>query len=100
MLPVHAASPTAAQRLAEIRAESHICGWRQAPARGRTKRMDIGAGGTRSNGDRARPQASSGSSRSRLLGLPVPLPQFFATASVPCPYVPGRAERKLIVELA
>ena len=27
-------------------------------------------------------------------------PQFFATASVPCPYVPGRAERKLIVELA
>jgi arginine-tRNA-protein transferase len=30
----------------------------------------------------------------------VPLPQFFATAAVPCPYVPGRAERKLIVELA
>lgn len=26
--------------------------------------------------------------------------QFFATAPVPCPYVPGRAERKLIVELA
>ena len=34
------------------------------------------------------------------LGLPAPLPQFFATASVPCPYIPGRAERKLIVELA
>jgi arginine-tRNA-protein transferase len=29
-----------------------------------------------------------------------PLQQFFATASVPCPYVPGRAERKLVVELA
>ena len=28
-----------------------------------------------------------------------PSHQFFATASVPCPYVPGRAERKLIVEL-
>ncbi|HKS89216.1 MAG TPA: arginyltransferase [Stellaceae bacterium] len=26
--------------------------------------------------------------------------QFFATAAVPCPYLPGRAERKLIVELA
>ena len=62
--------------------------------------MDIGAGGTRSSGDRARPQNSSGSLRRRPLGLPVPLPQFFATASVPCPYVPGRAERKLIVELA
>ena len=62
--------------------------------------MDIGAGGTRSNADRARPQASPGSSRGRLLGLPSPLPQFFATASVPCPYIPGRAERKLIVELA
>ena len=30
----------------------------------------------------------------------VPFRQFFATAAVPCPYVPGRAERKLIVELA
>jgi arginine-tRNA-protein transferase len=28
-----------------------------------------------------------------------PLRQFFATAAVPCPYLPGRAERKLIVEL-
>src|SRR5207244_10800605 len=28
-----------------------------------------------------------------------PFHQFFATAAVPCPYVPGRAERKLIVEL-
>ncbi len=62
--------------------------------------MDIGAGGTRSSADRTRPQASSGASRARPFGLPVPLPQFYATASVPCPYVPGRAERKLIVELA
>jgi arginyl-tRNA--protein-N-Asp/Glu arginylyltransferase len=62
--------------------------------------MDIGAGGTRSSGNRARPQVSSGSARAKPLGLPAPLPQFFATASVPCPYVPGRAERKLIVELA
>ena len=30
----------------------------------------------------------------------MPLRQFFATAAVPCPYLPGRAERKLIVELA
>ncbi len=33
-------------------------------------------------------------------GLAAPLQQFFATAPVVCPYVPGRAERKLIVELA
>ena len=108
MLPVHAAAPAAArrltkrltERLAKTPAESHIRGWRQSSARGRAERMDIGSGGTRSNGDRARPQASPGSSRARLPGLPVPLPQFFATAAVPCPYVPGRAERKLIVELA
>jgi leucyl-tRNA---protein transferase len=30
----------------------------------------------------------------------IPLQQFFATAPVPCPYLPGRAERKLIVELS
>jgi arginyl-tRNA--protein-N-Asp/Glu arginylyltransferase len=30
----------------------------------------------------------------------VPFRQFFATAAVPCPYIDGRAERKLIVELA
>src|SRR5712671_162043 len=29
----------------------------------------------------------------------VPFQHFFATAAVPCPYVPGRDERKLIVEL-
>ncbi len=29
----------------------------------------------------------------------LPLHQFFATAPVPCPYISGRAERKMIVEL-
>jgi leucyl-tRNA---protein transferase len=33
-------------------------------------------------------------------GLVAPFEQFFATTPVPCPYVAGRAERKLIVELA
>jgi arginine-tRNA-protein transferase len=32
-------------------------------------------------------------------GIVAPLRQFFATSPVPCPYVPGRAEHKLIVEL-
>ena len=32
--------------------------------------------------------------------LAIPFRQFFATAAVPCPYVPGRDERKLIVELS
>jgi arginyl-tRNA--protein-N-Asp/Glu arginylyltransferase len=32
--------------------------------------------------------------------LVIPFQEFFATAAVPCPYVPGRDERKLIVELA
>src|SRR6185312_5529251 len=75
--------------------------------------MDIGPGGTRSNvsranGNRVRPQEPSRQSPLPTRAAPlaaaiqsqVPLPQFFATASVPCPYVPGRAERKLIVELA
>jgi arginyl-tRNA--protein-N-Asp/Glu arginylyltransferase len=62
--------------------------------------MDIDAGGTRSNGDRARSQGSPASSRGRPLALAAPLPPFFATAAVPCPYLPGRAERKLIVELS
>ncbi len=56
--------------------------------------MDIGAGKTRPKADvpglPARPAGEA-------LG---PFHQFFATASVPCPYLPGRAERKLIVELA
>jgi arginyl-tRNA--protein-N-Asp/Glu arginylyltransferase len=33
-------------------------------------------------------------------GLLAPLHQFFATSPVACPYIPGLAERKLIVELA
>ncbi len=32
-------------------------------------------------------------------GLAAPFRQFFASAAVPCPYLPGRSERKLIVEL-
>jgi len=32
-------------------------------------------------------------------GPVAPFRQFFATSPVSCPYVPGRAERKLIVEL-
>jgi arginine-tRNA-protein transferase len=62
--------------------------------------MDIRSGGTRSGPDRPRPDATSTGTNRRSpprLGL---LPrQFFATASVPCPYVPGRAERKLVLEL-
>ncbi len=37
--------------------------------------------------------------RRRGRRLAAPLHQFFATSPVACPYVPGRAERKLIVEL-
>jgi leucyl-tRNA---protein transferase len=63
--------------------------------------MDIGSGGTRSGAERSRPEAAATAptraNPQRGGGL---LQQFFATASVPCPYVPGRAERKLIVELA
>jgi leucyl-tRNA---protein transferase len=32
-------------------------------------------------------------------GVAAPFRQFFATTAVPCPYLPGHAERKLIVEL-
>ena len=60
--------------------------------------MEIGSGGTRSRAERARPEARSAAPTQRL--RPVVAPQFLATASVPCPYVPGRAERKLIVELS
>jgi len=68
--------------------------------------MEIRSGGTRSRAQRDRPEAapaalaappSKSLGRRNSLG---PFQQFFATASVPCPYVPGRAERKLIVELA
>jgi arginine-tRNA-protein transferase len=33
-------------------------------------------------------------------GLVIPFQHFYGTSAVPCPYVAGRAERKLIVELA
>jgi arginine-tRNA-protein transferase len=63
--------------------------------------MEIGSGGTRSRAQRSRPEATPA-----FLGRPSPVDslgpfhQFFATAAVPCPYLPGRAEKKLIVELA
>ncbi|HLY46523.1 MAG TPA: arginyltransferase [Stellaceae bacterium] len=66
--------------------------------------MDITSGGTRPRPQRSRPQAAAPDSarqaRQTPPGASLPLRQFFATAAVPCPYVPGRAERKLIVELA
>jgi len=62
--------------------------------------MEIGSGGTRSRGEGASPPASPTPVRRKPLPNFGPFHQFFATAAVPCPYVPGRAERKLIVELA
>src|SRR5881392_333954 len=61
--------------------------------------MEIGSSGTK-----PRPQDRPGSlqgprSDATLRDRLGPFPQFFATTSVPCPYVPDRAERKLIVEL-
>jgi leucyl-tRNA---protein transferase len=59
--------------------------------------MDIGpAGGDKPTGDRLRGDVRRAARRDILAA---PLQQFFATAPVACPYVPGRAERKLIVEL-
>src|SRR5215210_7255920 len=63
--------------------------------------MDIGSGGTRSRAERARPEAAPAAlARQNPRNGLGPFHQFFGTASVACPYVPGRAERKLIVELA
>jgi arginine-tRNA-protein transferase len=56
--------------------------------------MDIGAGNSRLRRDPPDPPPRPGSDS---LG---PFYQFFATAAVSCPYLPDRAERKLIVELA
>jgi len=64
--------------------------------------MDIGSGGTRARTERGRAEPSfPGSSRQKpsVRVAAGALQQFFATSSVPCPYIPGRAERKLIVEL-
>ena len=61
--------------------------------------MDIGSGGTRAKPQRPLGSLQGPKSDLALRDRPGPAPQFFATTSVPCPYVPGRAERKLIVEL-
>jgi leucyl-tRNA---protein transferase len=61
--------------------------------------MEIGSGSSRPREQRGRPEpALPGARRQPLAGI-APVHQFFATAAVPCPYVPGRAERKMIVEL-
>ena len=66
--------------------------------------MEIGSGDSGSRSRRPRPHASASAPRDRLnqsLGISFgDYHQFFTTAPVPCPYVPGRAERKLVVELA
>ena len=69
--------------------------------------MDIGAaGGDRPNRDRPNrdgPNRDGLARKPRRGGVreaPVaPLHQLFATSPVACPYVPGRVERKLIIEL-
>jgi leucyl-tRNA---protein transferase len=43
---------------------------------------------------------NGGGTNERKIAPAAPLRQFFATAPVPCPYLDGRAERKLIVELS
>ena len=61
--------------------------------------MEIGSGGSRPRGERGRSESAPVAARRKPPAGLAPLHQFFATAAVPCPYVPGRAERKLIVEL-
>jgi leucyl-tRNA---protein transferase len=61
--------------------------------------MEIGSDGPRPRGERTRSDPSSPAARRRPLAGLASHQQFFATAAVPCPYVVGRAERKLIVEL-
>src|SRR5712691_13543712 len=62
-------------------------GWHALAGYGRGRVMDIGPD-RRGKRDRAAD------------ALVIPFQQFFATAAAPCPYVPGRDERKLIVELS
>jgi arginine-tRNA-protein transferase len=52
-----------------------------------------GSDGNGAGGSRRQPR------RAAECGVAAPMLQFFATAPVVCPYVPDRAERKLIVEL-
>jgi leucyl-tRNA---protein transferase len=61
--------------------------------------MDIGSRGSRATPQRPFGDLQATRSDAALRNRLGALPQFFATTSVPCPYVPGRAERKLIVEL-
>ena len=58
--------------------------------------MEIGSRGSGPKLERPRTRLRS----LHALDLTAPGEQFFATAAVPCPYIAGRAERKLIVELA
>ena len=67
--------------------------------------MDIGSDGRGSRGEPVRPEApvaapATTTGRQRVRAGFGPFRQFYATTPVPCPYLPGRAERKLIVELA
>src|SRR6516165_12186918 len=57
--------------------------------------MDFGPG-AENRPSRQQAQSNSRTADSLLVS---PSWQFFATTPVACPYVPGRAERKLIVEL-
>ncbi|HWD56747.1 MAG TPA: arginyltransferase [Stellaceae bacterium] len=57
--------------------------------------MEIGAGSGRPIVGLSWPEPGTVPSRGRLQ----PLRQFFTAGPVACPYVPGRAEKKLIVEL-
>ena len=62
--------------------------------------MEIGSGGTRSAVE-APPRETAATAAARRAAAPSagPARQFFTTAAVPCPYIPARAERKLIVEV-
>jgi len=59
--------------------------------------MDIGSGNAKPKVAQPRQGSATALAPDDILE---PFHQFFATAPVPCPYVSGRAERKLIVELA
>ena len=62
--------------------------------------MDIGSGGTRSSGKPPVAEVAATPTRRKTLTALRPFHQFYVTSAVPCPYVEGRAERKLIVELS
>jgi leucyl-tRNA---protein transferase len=70
-----------------------------AAAREGENGMEFGPGaGNRQKREWLRQEARSASIGKRPLAT-LPFRQFFATSSVSCPYIRGRAERKLIVEL-